>query len=135
MHCAPGLIMVPKRAQEWEIRSADGPEKDIEIAQDVLSVIEEGAFGRFFDRFQHESDVAKFLAEPRSKADQQMFLANLTWGIAYAGVIWDQLGEYEKCMECMRRAGELAKGKRLEADIEKLARDYACGKLPRIEEC
>jgi len=132
VHCAPSLILVPRHAQEWEIRSEDAPEKDIEVGHDIRSVIEEGAFSRFFDRFQHPSDVANFLSRARSNADQQISPAKLNMCNVYAGIIWDQLGESQKCKECLRRAVELTKGKRLEADIEHFARKYVCGKLPRI---
>ena len=133
LHCAPSLLMAPKHAQEWAIHSDDGPEKDIEMGHDLRSVIEEGAFRRFFDRFQHPSDVADFLSRARSKADQQISPANIKLCNVYAGIIWDQLGEYQKCTECMRSAAELTKGKRLKADIEQFSRDYVCGKLPRIQ--
>jgi len=128
----PGLVTVPKCPQWWHLRTSDGPEIDSAIGTNMRLVVEDGAFRRFFDRFQRENDVAEFLSQPRKNEDRQIMPANDNLKLVYAGIIWDQLGEYEKCKKCMAHAAELAKGKRLEADIEKFARNYVCGKLPRI---
>lgn len=130
INCAPGLVAVPKRAQSWTLESSDGPEKDAEIGQDIHGVLEEGAFRRFFDRFQTEADVATFLSQARQKEDQQINPAAETISCAYAGIIWDQLGECEKCKACMARTVEIANGKQLYARTEQFAREYVCGMLP-----
>ncbi len=127
----PGLVCVPKQTQWWDMKSSDGPEKDDEIGQDLRTILDDGAFRRFFDRFQCESDVADFLSQPRKKEDLQVMPATDAVGCIYAGIIWDQLGEYEKCKACMDKAAELAKGRRLEVKTEKFAREYVCGQLPR----
>lgn len=129
--CSPGLVATPKRAQAWILESSDGPEKDVEIGQDIRSVLEAGAFGRFFDRFQTEADVATFLSQPRKKEDWQIAPEAETLSYAYAGIIWDQLGEYEKCKACMAHVVDISKGKKLHARSEAFAREYVCGKLPR----
>lgn len=130
--CTPGLVAVPKRAQSWILESSDGPEKDAEIGQDIRAVLEAGAFRRFFDRFQTEADVATFLSQPRKKEDWQISPEAESLGCIYAGIIWDQLGECEKCKACMAQAAEWAKGKRVQIHMEQYAREYVCGKLPPI---
>lgn len=129
IHCAPGLITTPKRAQGWILQSTDGPNRDVEVGQDIRAVVEEGAFRRFFDRFQSEADVAAFLEQPRKKEDQQMFPYAEAMCLVFAGIIWDQLGQCERCQECMTKAAEAAKGKRLQANTESFARDYVCGNI------
>ena len=132
LNVRPGFLVTPQETIWWYLKSSDDPDKDVDIGDDVLLVVEEGGFRRFFDRFKSERDVAQFLTEPRKKEDHHIAPHVESMCRIYAGIIWDQLGEYEKCKECMARAAELAKGKRLEADIEKFAREYVCGKLPRI---
>ena len=131
IHTKPGLLRTPNRTKWWYMRLSDGAEKDAEIGMDLRAIVEECALP-FFDRFPNEATVAKFLSRPPMKEDMAIYPGCESVGVVYAGIIWDQLGEYEKCKECMARAAALAKGKRLEADIEKFAREYVCGKLPRI---
>ncbi len=132
VYVRPGLACVPKRHVWWDMNLSDGLEKDVEVGQDLRSIVEEGAFQRFFDRFQSETEVAEFLSQPRTKADQQIRPFTDGVGCIYAGIIWDQLGEYEKCKACMDKAAELAKGRRLEVKTEQFAREYVPGKLGKV---
>jgi hypothetical protein len=133
VHTRPGQVVVPKRKSWWYVNATDDPSKDHEIGRDLQSTVEEGAFRRFFDRFQNKRAVAEFHLAPREKPDQQIDPRCESRAVLYAGIIWDQLGEYDKCRAAMARAAELAHGKRLEADIEKFAREYVCGQLPRVD--
>lgn len=133
VHTRPGQVVIPKRTSWWYVNATDDPSKDHEIGRDLQSTVEEGAFRRFFDRFQNKRAVAEFHLAPREKADQQIDPRCESRAVVYAGIIWDQLGEYDKCRAAMARAAELAQGKRLEADIDKFAREYNCGQLPRVD--
>ncbi len=133
IHVRPGLVCVPKRHSWWDMKSSDDPAGDEAFGQDFRAVVEEGAFRRFFDLFPTEADVANFLMEPRTKQNMQIWPPTASMGFVYAGIIWDQLSEYDKCRTAMARAAELAHGKRLEADCEKFAREYVCGQFPHIE--
>jgi Domain of unknown function (DUF4304) len=125
----PGLITEPKLDQWWDVKSSEDPAKDDDIGRNMLTIVEEGAFRRFFDRFMNKKAIAEFLMAPREKRDQQISTSVESRCFVYAGLIWDQLGDYDKCRECMAKAVEAAKGKRLEADMEKFAREYVCGSV------
>jgi len=131
IRATPGLLTTPKREQWWRLKLSDTPERDTEIAQDVGSVVSEVVLP-FLARFQESRDAAEFLSQPREKTYQQVSPYVPSMCFIYAGIIWDQLGEYDKCKDCMARAVELATGKRLEVKNLEFAREYVCGKLPRI---
>jgi hypothetical protein len=125
----PGSIAAPMRRQSWILAESDGPERQLETVKEISAIVEEIILP-FFQRFPDAVAVGDFLAGPRSKIDMQIDPQCESLGVTYASIIWDQLGEYDKCRDCMTKAAELAKGKRLEADIEKFAREYVCGQFP-----
>jgi Domain of unknown function (DUF4304) len=125
----PGLITEPKLSQWWDVKSSEDPAKDDDIGRSLLAIVEDGAFRRFFDRFMDKKGIAEFLMAPREKRDKQIDPMVDSVCFVYAGLIWDQLGDYDKCRECMAKAVEAAKGKRLEADMEEFARKYVCGSV------
>ena len=129
LHGRPGFQCEPISTTWWDVKSSDDPAKDEDIGRNLLAVVEEGAFQYFFDRLMNKKSMAEFLEVPRQKRYQQMFPYVESCWYVYAGLIWDQLGEYDKCRACMAKAVEAAKGKRLEADIEKFAREYVCGSV------
>lgn len=126
----PGTLATPKRGDSWYLRTSDTPEQEAAIIEDIRFVIQQIVLP-FFARFPNEAAVASFLSAPRTKADQQVDPACESKGVVFAGIIWDLLGECDKCTACMAQAAEMAKGKRVQAKIEKFAREYVCGKLPR----
>jgi Domain of unknown function (DUF4304) len=128
-HGRPGFLCVPISTTWWDVKSSEDPAKDDDIGRNMLAVVEEGAFRYFFDRFMNKKSLAEFLASPREKRDVQTFPFVASVRFVYAGLIWDQLGDYDRCRECMAKAVEAAKGKRLEADMEKFAREYVCGSV------
>jgi Domain of unknown function (DUF4304) len=67
-----GLVAEPKKDYWWEVKSSDDQEKDDDIGQHMLSVVEGGAFRRFFDRFVDKKSLAEFLMLPRENSDQQI---------------------------------------------------------------
>jgi hypothetical protein len=129
VHSRPGFQCVPISTTWWDVKSSEDPAKDDDVGRNMLAVVEEGAFQYFFDRLMDRRSFAEFLQVPRQKRYQQMFPYVESRWFVYAGLIWDQLGDYDKCRECMAKAVEAAKGKRLEADMEKFAREYVCGSV------
>ena len=129
IHTRPGLVSERNFNTWWDVKSSEDPAKDDDIGRDLLETVEEGAFQRFFDRFMDKKSLAEFLMTPRQKWDKAMFPYVESVCFVYAGLIWDQLGDYDKCRECMAKAALFAKGKRLEADTEKFAREYVCGSV------
>jgi hypothetical protein len=128
-HGRPGLFTDRNFDTWWEVKAGEDLAKDDDVGRNMLAVVEEGAFQYFFDRLMDRTSLAEFLEVPRSKRYKQMFPYVDSPCFVYAGLIWDQLGVYDKCRTCMVKAVEAAKGKRLEADMEKFAREYVCGSV------
>jgi len=124
----PGSLTERNLDTWWDVKSSDDLAHDDEVGRAMLAIVEDGAFRRFFDRFMNKKAVAEFLMAPREKRDQPITTVDSRCFV-YAGLIWDQLGDYDKCRECMAKAVEAAKGKRLEANMEKFAREYVCGSV------
>jgi hypothetical protein len=129
IHGRPGFQCEPISTTWWDVKSSEDPAKDDDVGRDMLAVVEEGAFQYFFARFMNKKALAEFLEVPRSNRYKQLFPYVESPCLVYAGLIWDQLGNYDKCRECMAKAVESAKGKRLEADMEKFAREYVYGSV------
>ena len=125
VHVRPGLLTPGAKNAWWDITAFDGPEKDAEIGQQIRSLVEETALP-FFDRFPNESAMAEFLSQPRRREDRFIDPRVESLGLVYAGIIWHQLAIVDKCRDCMDRAAEKAKGKRLEADVERFAQAFVC---------
>ena len=95
--CRPGSVATPKRRDSWYLKTSDTPEQEAAIVEDIRFVIHQIVLP-FFARFPDEAEVASFLSAPRAKADQQVDPVCESKGVLYAGIIWDQLGEYSKCI-------------------------------------
>ncbi len=129
IHARPGLLVDRRFDTWWDVTSGEDPTKDDDVGRNMLAIVEEGAFLHFFDRFMNKKALAEFLENPRPKRYQTIFpLVDSRWYV-FAGLIWDQLGDYDRCRACMAKAVEAAKGKRLEANMEKFAREYVCGSV------
>lgn len=108
LNVRPGFL-TPKGNPWWELTSSDGSEKDEEIGQALLRLVEVAALP-FFDRFRDERAVGEFLSQPRRKEDRFINPREDTFELFFAAILWKRLGCKDRCRECIER--ERSKTKR-----------------------
>ncbi|MDI1448908.1 DUF4304 domain-containing protein [Polyangium sp. 6x1] len=124
LNVRPGML-TPTGDRWWHLTSSDGPEKDDEVGQELLRLVEVAALP-FFDRFRDERAVAEFLSQPRRKEDRFIDPREDTFELFYAAILWKRLGCKDKCRECIEREKSKTK-KRYGAETdEKFFARFSC---------
>lgn len=91
----------------WKLRADDSDEVDNEIAQDLLDKIKNAAIP-FFNKFNSSLEVAEFLSSDLSKEYKYVHPLAKSVRLAYAGIIYFNLGEKGKAEQILDFAIEAA---------------------------
>ena len=103
---------------------------DAAVGGEILDILET-ALLPFFERFRSESAIAEFLSQPRKKEDKHISPMCESLCYAYGGIIWNKLGECEKCRAAMAQVVVEAGTKRLEARNALFAKNFVCDGKPK----